>query len=72
MVLRVNTRRIARADYLQRLAAAGLAGRAAQGPGLDQAVVLAQPCGVDRLPGFAQGEVSVQDLAAQQRWIARA
>ncbi len=66
MVLRVNTRRISRADYLQRLAAAGLAARTATGPGLDQAVVLAQPCGVDRLPGFAQGEVSVQDLAAQR------
>jgi 16S rRNA (cytosine967-C5)-methyltransferase len=66
MSLRVNRRRIARADYLQRLAAAGLAAHPAAGPGLAQAVVLAQPCPVDRLPGFAQGEVSVQDLAAQR------
>ena len=66
MTLRVNPRRISREDYLQRLAGAGLAAHAPAGPGLDQAVVLAQPCPVDRLPGFAQGEVSVQDLAAQR------
>lgn len=66
MCLRVNARQTSRADYLQRLAAAGLAARAAHGPGLEQAVVLAQPCPVDRLPGFAAGEVSVQDLAAQR------
>ena len=66
MVLRVNTRRISRADYQQRLATAGLAARPAAGPGHDQALVLNQPCPVDRLPGFVQGEVSVQDLAAQR------
>jgi 16S rRNA (cytosine967-C5)-methyltransferase len=31
-----------------------------------QAVVLAQPCAVQALPGFAEGEVSVQDLSAQR------
>ena len=66
MVLRVNTRRISRADYQQRLATAGLAARPAAGPGHDQALVMNQPCPVDRLPGFVQGEVSVQDLAAQR------
>jgi 16S rRNA (cytosine967-C5)-methyltransferase len=66
MVLRVNTRRASRADYQQRLAAAGLAARPALGPGHEQALVLSQPCPVERLPGFAQGEVSVQDLAAQR------
>ena len=66
MVLRVNTRRISRADYQQRLAVAGLAARAAEGVGHEQALVLSQPCPVERLPGFAQGEVSVQDLAAQR------
>ncbi len=66
MVLRVNSRRISRADYQQRLAAAGLAARPADGAGHEQALVLHQPCPVDRLPGFAQGEVSVQDLAAQR------
>jgi 16S rRNA (cytosine967-C5)-methyltransferase len=66
MVLRVNTRRISRADYQQRLAAASLAARPAEGAGHEQALVLNQPCPVDRLPGFAHGEVSVQDLAAQR------
>jgi 16S rRNA (cytosine967-C5)-methyltransferase len=66
MCLRVNTRRISRDAYLQRLAAAGLQARAAEGAGLDQAIVLAHACPVDRLPGFAAGEVSVQDLAAQR------
>ena len=66
MVLRVNTSRISRADYQQRLATAGLAARPAAGPGHDQALVMNQPCPVDRLPGFVQGEVSVQDLAAQR------
>ena len=33
---------------------------------LFRSLVLAQPVGVERLPGFAQGDVSVQDLAAQR------
>ncbi|HEV8690650.1 MAG TPA: 16S rRNA (cytosine(967)-C(5))-methyltransferase RsmB, partial [Ideonella sp.] len=66
MTLRVNIRHGSVADYQQRLAAAGLPARTVEGPGTDQALVLAQPCPVDRLPGFAQGEVSVQDLAAQR------
>ncbi|MGM9487934.1 16S rRNA (cytosine(967)-C(5))-methyltransferase RsmB [Ideonella sp. YS5] len=66
MTLRVNRRRISRADYLQRLAAVGLAAHAPAGPDLDQALVLARACPVERLPGFAQGEASVQDLAAQR------
>ncbi|MBT9597852.1 MAG: 16S rRNA (cytosine(967)-C(5))-methyltransferase RsmB [Vitreoscilla sp.] len=66
MALRVNRQKIATADYQQRLAAVGLASQAVADPLLDQALVLAQPCGVDRLPGFAQGEISVQDLAAQR------
>ena len=61
MTLRVNLRRIARDDYLARLAAAGLRGETI-GPA---ALLLAQPVGVDRLPGFQDGLVSVQDLAAQ-------
>ena len=64
MALRVNTRRTSVTDYLARLQAAGLAARTV--PGFDQALVLAQPCPVERLPGFAQGEVSVQDLSAQR------
>lgn len=63
MTLRVNRRRGSREAYLQRLAKAGLA---AQAVGPDQGVRLAHGVPVDRLPGFAQGDVSVQDLAAQQ------
>jgi len=62
MTLRVNTRRVAPADYLQRLAEAGIAASAAG----DAALLLERPVPVERLPGFAGGEVSVQDAAAQR------
>jgi 16S rRNA (cytosine967-C5)-methyltransferase len=64
MTLRVNTAKVSVADYQHRLGAAGIAARTVAG--FDQALVLAAPVPVDRLPGFAAGEVSVQDLAAQQ------
>lgn len=66
MTLRVNARHGSVADYLARLQAAGLDARTVVGAGLEHALVLDQPCGVDRLPGFAQGDVSVQDLSAQR------
>lgn len=62
MALRVNARRASAAQYVQRLAAAG---RAAQAIGA-QGVVLERPCAVTDLPGFAEGDVSVQDLSAQR------
>jgi 16S rRNA (cytosine967-C5)-methyltransferase len=62
MTLRVNTRRVARADYLQRLGEAGIAASAAGDAGL----LLEKPVPVERLPGFAAGDVSVQDAAAQR------
>jgi 16S rRNA (cytosine967-C5)-methyltransferase len=61
--LRVNLTRTTRADYLEKLAGAGLAATAA--PDVDTAVLVSQPVGVEGLPGFAAGEVSVQDLSAQ-------
>jgi 16S rRNA (cytosine967-C5)-methyltransferase len=61
MTLRVNARRGTAANYVQRLAAQG---QAAQATG-SHSVVLGQPCPVTQLPGFAEGEVSVQDAAAQ-------
>lgn len=61
LTLRVNARRGTAAAYAERLAAAGLPA-AAHGP---QTVALAAPVPVSRLPGFADGEVSVQDAAAQ-------
>ncbi|MCQ8895585.1 16S rRNA (cytosine(967)-C(5))-methyltransferase RsmB [Limnobacter humi] len=61
MVLRVNSRIGTAQQYVDYLAENGMTGRVI-GP---QAVLLAQPCPVDALPGFSQGEVSVQDSAAQ-------
>ena len=61
MHLRVNTRRGTAASYVARLAEQGLAAVA----GAAACVTLEQPCPVSRLPGFAQGDVSVQDAAAQ-------
>lgn len=61
MVLRINRRVVSRDRYTQTLK--GL-GRAAVPLGED-GLVLAEPQGVDRLPGFAQGHCSVQDGAAQ-------
>ena len=61
MTLRVNARRNSAAAYAARLVAQGMACHVV-GP---QAVTLAQPCPVTQLPGFAQGDVSVQDAAAQ-------
>lgn len=66
LILRVNPRRISRDDYLSALAAAGLIGFAPADPTLDQAVVLQTAVGVDALPGFDRGWVSVQDAAAQR------
>jgi 16S rRNA (cytosine967-C5)-methyltransferase len=61
MTLRVNGRRGTAEAYVQRLAAQGRAAQALD----EHAVLLAQPCPVAQLPGFEEGEVSVQDAAAQ-------
>jgi len=50
--------------YLQRLTEAGIAARKV-GVGGHEAVALERALPVASLPGFAEGEVSVQDLAAQ-------
>lgn len=61
MTLRVNSRRLPPQSYLQKLAQSGLEAR----PLFGAAIRLATPCRVDALPGFAEGEVSVQDAGAQ-------
>ncbi|NEX63837.1 16S rRNA (cytosine(967)-C(5))-methyltransferase RsmB [Noviherbaspirillum galbum] len=61
LTLRVNRRRLAVDDYLARLAQAGVA---ASRVGAD-AVKLHKPLPVTQIPGFSEGEVSVQDAAAQ-------
>ncbi len=67
MTLRVNARRLDAATYLERLASHGIQARAlAQAGGTSQGVVLARPSPVTVLPGFAAGDVSVQDAAAQR------
>jgi 16S rRNA (cytosine967-C5)-methyltransferase len=62
MTLRVNPRRLDAAAYRQRLQALGR-GAALIGP---QALVLDAPCAVGELPGFSEGDVSVQDASAQR------
>ena len=62
MALRVNRRRCARDDYRARLEAQGITAR----PFGDAGLMLGKPVPVDRLPGFAEGLVSVQDPAAQR------
>ena len=67
MTLRVHARRGTGAAYVQRPAALGRNALLLDDPALGgQAVVLTQPCPVQQLPGFAEGEVSVQDAAAQR------
>ena len=71
MTLRVNARRGTAARYVEHLAQHGIVAHLQRLPGSasagieDHAVVLAEPRAVWQLPGFADGEVSVQDAAAQ-------
>ncbi len=63
MWLRVNARRGTRDDYRARLTAAGMESVASEiAP---QALRLERPVDVGALPGFADGDISVQDAAAQ-------
>jgi 16S rRNA (cytosine967-C5)-methyltransferase len=67
MTLRVNARRTAALAYVQRLAEQGRNAWLLPDPAFGgQAVVLDAPCPVPQLPGFAEGEVSVQDASAQR------
>ena len=63
LVLRANHMHQSREQYLARLAQAGIAANAH--PIGETAVVLDTPVTVSELPGFAAGDVSVQDAAAQ-------
>ncbi len=62
MALRANRRHTNAADYLTRLADAGLEASASS----EYSLQLAQPVPVERLPGFFDGWVSVQDIGAQK------
>ncbi len=63
MALRVNLSHVERDAYQARLHEAGLASTPI--PYTDTGLQLTDPCDVERLPGFADGDVSVQDGAAQ-------
>lgn len=62
MVLRANRRRTDAAAYAGMLAQAGMAAKVLD----DYALMLETPVPVNRLPGFSDGLVSVQDFGAQQ------
>lgn len=62
MALRVNRRRTTRTAYRQQLLAMGVSAHSWGDDGL----ALERPLPVDRLPGFDQGWVSVQDPGAQR------
>lgn len=62
--LRVNRRRIARAEFAAQLAQSGIACTAPEGA--PDALILDDSIDVTGLPGYAQGWFSVQDGAAQQ------
>ncbi|MCE8033857.1 MAG: 16S rRNA (cytosine(967)-C(5))-methyltransferase RsmB [Halomonas sp.] len=63
MTLRINRRHGDREAYLARLQVSGIEARlCAHSP---DGLVLEKPCDVQALPGFAEGDVSVQDEAAQ-------
>jgi 16S rRNA (cytosine967-C5)-methyltransferase len=62
LTLRVNRRRITREDYLALLVREEVPASVLD----DYAIVLQKPLPVDRIPGFREGLVSVQDASAQR------
>ena len=69
MWLRANSSRQSAADYQQRLAAVDIDAELLEG--VPDAVRLAEPQAIESLAGFADGDASVQDAAAQiaARWL---
>jgi len=61
LTLRVNRRAVARDDFVAALATQGIGATASGAAG----VMLASPCAVSALPGYAEGWFSVQDAGAQ-------
>lgn len=64
MSLRVNLAHGSRDNYLARLEQEGIAANMIEHT--EAGIQLTEPCEVSALPGFADGDVSVQDAAAQQ------
>lgn len=63
MTLRVNNLKLSRDIYLDKLKKENIQARACEY--LSSAVILNAACDVEKLPGYAEGEFSVQDSAAQ-------
>ena len=63
MSLRVNAKHTSLTTYLTRVQTAGMEAKPLSYA--SQGLVLTQPCDVYKLPGFSEGDVSVQDEAAQ-------
>jgi 16S rRNA (cytosine967-C5)-methyltransferase len=63
LTLRINPQRVTREVYLQQLSVKGLRGR--KGSLCDTAIILDDAVDVHELPGFDEGNVSVQDEGAQ-------
>ncbi|CAK0778245.1 Ribosomal RNA small subunit methyltransferase B [Gammaproteobacteria bacterium] len=63
LVLRVNQRQTTPTAYLAELTGVGIG--ATPHPFATEAVVLNEPRGVEEIPGFREGRVSVQEAAAQ-------
>lgn len=63
MSLRVNFLKITRKDYVQKLKDKGITGSLSElSP---SGIILDESCPVAKLPGFMEGEISIQDTAAQ-------
>jgi 16S rRNA (cytosine967-C5)-methyltransferase len=62
MCLRVNSKKISVENYLAQLTTESISARLLD----DRAIVLDQPMPVEKLPGFREGLVSVQDASAQR------
>ena len=63
MAIRVNLRQSNQQEYLELLAKQGIPANMV--PFCSSAIILQQPVAVEKLPGFSEGMVSVQDTAAQ-------
>lgn len=63
LVLRVNLSRVSRESYLKQLDEQGIIAVAVDNA--PTAIVLDKPVQIESLPGFSNGDVSVQDTAAQ-------
>ncbi len=63
MVLRVNLREGGRTEYMNLLAERGMSAQVVEF--CDTAIVLDQAVNIEKLPGFGEGKISIQDTAAQ-------